>query len=257
MSVYGNGKSFSFAVDESWRGGGALIRIAICDDEKHMSDHIRAMASDFFRKKNREIQLRTFSSGEELLSYDGQIDILFLDIQMKGMDGIETARKLRDSKFRGFLIFITVLKEMVFQSFEVQAYDYLVKPVEEKQFEKTMERLYTSMQNASEDSLLVQKGYEGRIIREEEIVFCEIIDRKIYLNLASGEVVDYYERIENLETKLGSHFFRCHRSYLINLKHLKGYKNGTAYMDNGKEVPVSRLRSKEFSSVVLQYMKNI
>ena len=234
-----------------------MIRIAICDDEKHMSDHIRAMASDFFRKKNREICLRTFSSGEELLSYDGQTDILFLDIQMKGMDGIETARKLRNSKFRGFLIFITVLKEMVFQSFEVEPYDYLVKPVDEKQFEKTMERLYTSMQNASEDSLLVQKGYEGRIIREEEIVFCEIIDRKIYLNLTSGEVVDYYERIENLETKLGSHFFRCHRSYLINLKHLKGYKNGTAYMDNGKEVPVSRLRSKEFSSVVLQYMKNM
>ena len=234
-----------------------MIRIAICDDEKHMSDHIKEMVSDFFHKKNREISIRTFLSGEDLLSHDGQIDILFLDIQMKGMDGMETARKLRASKFRGFLIFITVLKEMVFQSFEVQAYDYLVKPVDEKQFGKTMERLYASMQNASEDSLLVQKGYEGRIIREDEIVFCEIIDRKIYLNLTSGEVVDYYERIEHLESKLDSHFFRCHRSYLINLKHLKGYKNGTAYMDNGKEVPVSRLRSKEFSGVVLQYMKNI
>ena len=234
-----------------------MIRIAICDDEKHMSDHIRAMASDFFRKKNREIQLRTFLSGEELLNYDGQIDILFLDIQMNGMDGLETARKLRAGKFRGFLIFITVLKEMVFQSFEVQAYDYLVKPVDEKQFRKTMERLYASMQNTSEDSLLVQQGYERRIVPKDEIVFCEVIDRKIYLNLASGEVVDYYERIENLETKLGSHFFRCHRSYLINLKHLKGYKNGTACMDNGKEVPVSRLRSREFSGVILQYMKNI
>ena len=234
-----------------------MIHIAICDDEKHMSDHIRAMASEFFRKKNREIQLRTFLSGEELLNYDGQIDILFLDIQMNGMDGLETARKLRAGKFRGVLIFITVLKEMVFQSFEVQAYDYLVKPVDEKQFGKTMERLYASMQNASEDSLLVQQGYERRIVPKDEIVFCEVIDRKIYLNLASGEVVDYYERIENLETKLGSHFFRCHRSYLINLKHLKGYKNGTACMDNGKEVPVSRLRSKEFSGVVLQYMKNI
>ena len=234
-----------------------MIRIAICDDEKHMSDHIRAMASDFFRKKNREIQLGTFTSGEELLNYDGQIDILFLDIQMKGMDGMETARKLRADKFRGFLIFITVLKEMVFQSFEVQAYDYLVKPVDEKQFEKTMERLFASMQNVGEDSLLVQQGYERRIVPKDEIVFCEVIDRKIYLNLASGEVVDYYERIENLETKLDSYFFRCHRSYLINLKHLKGYKNGTAYMDNNKEVPVSRLRSKEFSGVVLQYMKNI
>ncbi len=234
-----------------------MIRIAICDDEKHMSDHIRSMVLNFFRKKNREISLRMFSGGEELLSYNGQIDILFLDIQMKDMDGMETARKLRADKFRGFLVFITVLKEMVFQSFEVQAYDYLVKPVDDKRFEKTMERLYASMQNASEDSLLVQKGYEGRIIREDEIVFCEIIDRKIYLNLASGEVVDYYERIENLETKLNNRFYRCHRSYLINLKHLKGYKNGTACMDNGKEIPVSRLRSREFSGVVLRYMKNM
>lgn len=215
------------------------------------------MASDFFHKKNREISLRTFSSGEELLKYDGQIDILFLDIQMKDIDGMETARKLREDKFCGFLIFITVLKDMVFQSFEVQAYDYLVKPVEEKQFEKTMERLYAAMRSAGEDSLLVQKGYEGRIIRKDEIVFCEIIDRKVYLNLASDEVIDYYERIENLETKLGDCFFRCHRSYLINLKHLKGYKNGIAYMDNGREIPVSRLRSKEFSSVVLRYMKNV
>ncbi len=234
-----------------------MIYIAICDDEKHMSAHIRSCVSDFFRKKNRETSLRMFSSGEELLSYNGQIDILFLDIQMKGMDGMETARKLRADQFRGFLVFITVLKEMVFQSFEVQAYDYLVKPVDDKQFEKTMERLYASMQNASEDSLLVQKGYEGRIIPKDEIVFCEVIDRKIYLNLASGDVVDYYERIENLEAKLDKHFYRCHRSYLINLKHLKGYKNGTACMDNGKKIPVSRLRSKEFSGVVLQYMKNI
>ena len=146
---------------------------------------------------------------------------------------------------------------MVFSSFEVQAYDYLVKPVEEKQFEKTMERLFSSMQNAGEDSLLVQKGYEGRIVQKDEIIFCEIIDRKIYLNMVSGEILDYYEQIENLETKLGSHFFRCHRSYLINLRHLKGYKNGTAYMDNGREIPVSRLRNKEFSGVVLQYMKNM
>ena len=156
-----------------------MIHIVISDDEKHMSDHIKSMASDFFRKKNREISIRTFSGGEELLKYNGRIDILFLDIQMKGMDGMETAKRLRAGKFRGFLIFITVLREMVFQSFEVQAYDYLLKPIEEARFEKTMERLLASMHSAGESSLLVQKGYESRIIQKEDIVFCEIIDQKI------------------------------------------------------------------------------
>lgn len=234
-----------------------MIRIAICDDERHMSDHIRTMAADFFRGKNMDTVIWRFSCGEELLECGKQIDILFLDIQMRGIGGMETAKRLRERKFRGFLIFITVLREMVFQSFEVQPYDYLVKPIEKRDFEKTMERLVVSMQDACEANLLVQKGRESRIISLEDIVFCEIIDRKIYLYLVSSEVIDYYERIENLETKLDRRFFRCHRSYLINLRYLKSYKQGVAYMEGGKKIPVSRLRSKEFSSVILQYMKNM
>ncbi len=232
-----------------------MIHIAVCDDEKYMSDTIRTMAHDFFRRKNMETVIWQFSNGKELLESDKTIDILFLDIQMKEMNGMETARILRSRKFKGFLIFITVLKEMVFDSFEVQAYDYLVKPIEKKQFEKTMERLFSSMQDASQANLLVQRGYESSIIPFDEIVYCEIIDRKVYLHLVSSEIIDYYDRIENLERRLDGRFFRCHRSFLINLKYLKSYKNKTAYMENGKEIPVSRLRSKEFSGVILQYMK--
>lgn len=145
---------------------------------------------------------------------------------MDGIDGMETARKLRSKNYKGYLIFITVLKEMVFQAFEVQAYDYLVKPIEEEYFDKKMERLFASMQNANEANLLIQKGYESNIISFDDIIFCEIVDRKIYLHLKSGEVIDYYDRIENLETKLDGRFFKCHRSYLINLSYLKSYKNG-------------------------------
>ena len=231
-----------------------MINIAICDDEKYILDKIKKLVFDFFHRKNVEITVSQFGSGEELLRHNKNIDILFLDIQMDGIDGMETARKMRSQNYKGYLIFITVLKEMVFQSFEVQAYDYLVKPIEEECFEKTMERLFSAMQNAKDASLLVQKGYEKNIAFDD-IVFCEIIDRKIYLHLKTEEVIDYYDRIENLETKLDGRFFKCHRSYLINLSHLKSYKNGMAYMINDKQIPVSRLRSKEFSSVVLKYMK--
>lgn len=232
-----------------------MIHVAICDDEKETSDQTAKLVSDFFRRKNMQTAILQFFCGEELLRYHKSIDILFLDIQMKGMDGMETARKLRERRFKGFLIFITVLREMVFQSFEVQAYDYLVKPLEEAHFIRTMERLYASMQNAREANLLVRRGNESRIIPFEEIVFCEIIDRKVYLHLASSQVVDFYDRIENLENRLDGRFFRCHRSFLVNLQHLRGYKDGAACMDGGTEIPVSRLRAKEFSDVILRYMK--
>ena len=235
-----------------------MLNIAVCDDEKCMSEKLKIMTEDFFRKKNTDISVVEYSSGEELLKSNERIDILFLDIGMRGMDGIETARKLRAHGYNGFLIFITVLKDMVFQSFEVQPFDYLVKPVQEEHFEKTMERLFHSMQDRlspEKVNLLVQKGYESNIISFQDIVCCEIIDRKVYLYLVSGEVTSYYERIENLEKKLDERFFRCHRSYLINLNHLKSYRNNTAYMADGKEIPVSRLRSKEFSKVILQYMR--
>lgn len=232
-----------------------MIRIAICDDERLISENIRNMVLDFFHRKNLEVTVLQFQSGEELLRCDKSIDVLFLDIQMEGMDGIQIAKKLRIKGYKGFLVFVTILSEMVFRSFEVQPFDYLVKPVEEKQLEKTMERLFVSLQHSREANLLVQRGCDSSIVSFDDIIFCEVIDRKIYLHLTKERVIDYYDRIGNLEKKLDGRFFKCHRSYLINLKYLKSYKNGIAYMENDKEIPVSRLRSKEFSSVILHYMK--
>lgn len=234
-----------------------MIHIAVCDDEKEYCEKIAAMASGFFRRNNLEAETVLFSGGEELLQYGGAIDILFLDIQMRDINGMAAARQLRSRGFRGFLIFITVLPEMVFDAFAVEACDYLVKPVEETHLWRTMERLLVTLRNTGQNSLLVQRGYESHIVPLSDIVFCEIIDRKIYLHLTSMEVIDFYEKIENLEARLDGRFFRCHRSFLINLQYLKSFKDGLARMEGGVQIPVSRLRSREFSEAVLRYMKSI
>ena len=232
-----------------------MIYIAICDDEKIILERIRQFVQDFFRAKNIQVRISLYLSGEELLRSERQMDILFLDIQMGKMDGMETGRRMRGRGFRGEILFITILKEMVFRSFEVRPFDYLLKPLDRETFDSTMERLLAVMKRSETGKLFVQRGQEKLIISLQEIVYCEVIDRKIYLHLSTGEVVDYYEKMNQLVNRLDDRFYQCHRSYLVNLQHIQGFRNGTAFMRGGYEVPVSRLRRKEFSGVVLHYMK--
>lgn len=232
-----------------------MLHIAVCDDEKTMLNHLKQLVYDFFHKKKIAIVLSLFSSGEELLQSGQEMDILFLDIQMKQIDGMKTAQKLRERGCKAEIIFITILKEMVFCSFEVRAFDYLLKPVQRKDFDHTLERLMDSMEKAELDKLLIQIGNENHIIRFDEILYCEVIDRKIYLHLDTGNKLEYYDRMDNLAEKLDNRFYRCHRSYMINLQYLESYKRGYACMEGGHEIPVSRLRGKDFSHVVLRFMK--
>lgn len=233
-----------------------MLNIAVCDDEKHIRDGIRDVIRDFFQAHGEQPAVYTFSSGKELLDSDNRIDIIFLDIQMPQMDGMEVARKLRARGFRGFLLFITVLPDPVYDAFSVQAFDYLLKPIQPERFERVMDRLLQTMQNAKDDVLLVRTGHESRLIPFDDIVYCEVIDRKIYVHLTGSEVVDYYDRIESLEKRLGDAFYRCHRSYLINLRYVRNCKSNCVTMEDGTQIPVSRLRAKDFSNVMLRYMQS-
>lgn len=104
-----------------------------------------------------EIAVFPFQSGKALLDCDKKLDIVFLDIKMGEPDGLETAKELRGRGYGGFLIFITVLQEYVFNAFEVQAFDYLVKPLQEDNFSRTMSRLLLSIRSHKGKQLLIQK----------------------------------------------------------------------------------------------------
>lgn len=231
------------------------IRIAICDDEPFMLEDITAWISRYMEAKNLVCEINGFPNGNMLLKHGKAFDILFLDIQMDGPDGVETARRLREQSYHGLLIFITVLKERVFDAFEVQAFDYLMKPLDDSRFQRTMERALKFLEQENKKNIIIQKGTACQIIPISQIVYCEVFGRKIYLHRQDGEILDYYDKLEALEKRMDRRFFRCHRSYLVNLDYVCGYGKEGVLLSSGGNIPLSRLREQELTHALLIHMK--
>lgn len=232
-----------------------MLRLAVCDDEAYMREELVARLAGYMDRRGWDCRVDAFSGGRELLESREDFQMVFLDIQMPEPDGMETGRLLRERGYEGLLVFITVLEECVFHSFEVTPFDYLLKPVEEERFCRTMDRAMKRLQNQAPGALFVQAGTVRRIIPFPEILYCEVIGRKIYLHQKSGEIVEFYQRLDRLEQQLDARFFRCHRSYLVNLEHVCGYQSGQILLSDGGKIPVSRLREQELSRAILLHMK--
>lgn len=231
-----------------------MINIAICDDEPYILDEIRGKVADFMKNEKLISNIMCFESGNALLSSAYDFDVIFLDIGMDGTDGMKAARELRKRSFKGFLIFVTSLEEYVYDSFEVSAYDYLVKPVSDEKIRKTLSRMLSELKENLSENLIIRSGGDSSIIPIKDIVFFEVIDKKIYIHTVFGEIITYYERLENLESKLDRHFFKCHRSYLINLRNVKSFGKKTVQMNTGEKIPVSRLRFSSLETAVADYI---
>lgn len=233
-----------------------MLRFAICDDEPHMLDRLSAQVEDCLgRLGRRDFQISRFSGGGALLDGGESFDLVFLDIQMPPPDGLETARALRRRGDGCLVVFLTVLRERVFDAFEVRAFDYLVKPADPARLRRTLERALEDLERRRAGTLLIQRGPDREVVPLDELVYCEVMGRKVYLHLTGGGVLDYYDRLGGLERRLGSGFFRCHRSYLVNLDYVRGCGGGLVRLHGGGTVPVSRHREGELTAALLRRMR--
>lgn len=233
-----------------------MLRFAVCDDEPHMLDRLSGQITACLEELGcRDFCLARFPSGKALLEAEEDFDLVFLDIQMDPPDGLETARALRRRGDGRLVVFLTVLRERVFDAFEVRAFDYLVKPPDPARLRRTLERALRDIEGRRARTLLVQRGTAREVVPLDEIAYCEVMGRKIYLHREDGGVLDYYDKLADLERRLGSGFFRCHRSYLVNLDHVRGCGGGQVRLSGGETVPVSRLREGDLTQALLRRMR--
>lgn len=231
------------------------MRIAICDDEKN----IRELIANKVVKQYPDAEIIFFQSGEELLLSDETIDILFLDIQMSGIDGMETARELRKKDKSVILIFVTAVEEYVFQAFDVGAFNYIVKPIDDGKFSDVLHRAVDewSSQNINEKEpeeryvLINNSGVHTKVILDE-IVYAEVFNRKVVIHKLDGEI-EYYGKMSDLESLAGDSFFRPHRAYLINFKYVEKYDATTIYLERGTAL----MAKQNYPEFVKKYMKYI
>jgi len=227
------------------------VRIGVCDDEKN----IRELISNKIKKEYPNSEIVFFKSGEELLLESKDIDILLLDIQMPGRNGIEIARELRKKNKKTILIFVTAMEDYVFEAFDVNAFNYIVKPFNDNRFMDVLNKAINEYNSSGETEqetryvMVSNKGMHTKV-KLDEIIYAEVFNRKVVIHKIDEEI-EYYGKMSELEALVGESFFRSHRAYLINFKYVEKYDAKTIYMEKGKVL----MAKKNYPEFVKKYMK--
>lgn len=226
-----------------------MLQLAVCDDEEQISSDLKRLAEETISCKARE-----FSSGEELLQCRDEFDILLLDIGIGEPDGIETARRIREHS-DVLIIFITAWKEHVFEAFDVGAFHYLLKPIDEKKLKEVLRKAEKECRDRkSEEPLIIRKNGVSCNVARGEILYIENAGRKVILHMRDRQI-EYYARMRELEEELGSQFFRVHRGYLVNLMEVKSYHMGGVVLKNKEEILMAKTKYQDFVAAYMNFWR--
>ncbi len=220
------------------------MKIAIVEDNSIDRKVLEAKLMEWFLLRNTKLEIHSFTSGEEFLAnWPSNFDIVFLDIQMADLNGIEVATKIRESNQRVGIIFITNNPEHSLMGYAVEALDYLIKPVSSQTLERVMERAFRRLDNAECEFLTVNNNEGYFVLKLSEIFFIEVKRRRLLIETKNGQVA-CTKTLQYMEKQLPKSFFRCHSAFLINLYAVESLQ-GQYCIIAGMKIPISKHRRKD------------
>lgn len=221
-----------------------MITCVICEDEEIQRKKIKKYITMMLKEFRISYKILEFDSGQKLLNaYPNQADILFLDIQMEELSGMETAKQIRTFDTDVEIIFVTGFNQFMQQGYEVNARRYLIKPIEYNDFVKQVEPCIENIMNRQENYIWIRSGHLTYKVGIDTILYVETYGRQVNV-YTTNKVYSTYMTISSIEKELqGNDFFRCQKAILINLRYVDAIGTEMVLLNNN-EIPVSRLRMK-------------
>jgi DNA-binding LytR/AlgR family response regulator len=232
------------------------LHIAVCEDDAAASEYLANLSQNWAASRKINISISVFESAESFLFIyeDGKpVDIMLLDIHMKGIDGLTLAKQLRAAGGRMQMIFVTGTPDFISEGYEVSALHYLMKPIRADKLEAVLDKAAAAA--GKREAPVVVDTAEGPIrIFPGDILHAEAFAHITAIKTAGG-VVEGRVSIGALEAMLNRDFCRVHRSYLVGLYYIKQITKDAVIMDDGVLIPLSRRRYNAVNKAFIQFYK--
>ena len=218
------------------------LKIALCDDEKEQREYLCALISKWAKRKNHLAELQQYPGSEAFLfDYEEKkdLDILLLDVEMPGKNGIEVAKTVRKHDQGIQIIFVTGFYEYFSDGFDVSALHYLIKPVDEDKLYPVLDKAVENLRHRERSVLIPVDGAQVRIPLAD-ILYIQAQNTHINICTADGEPYLTRMSLAKFMESLDDTFFKVHRSYVVSLKFIKKITKPQITMENGDEIPMSR-----------------
>ncbi|HCJ41613.1 LytTR family DNA-binding domain-containing protein [uncultured Ruminococcus sp.] len=229
------------------------MRIAICDDQMIFHTELKKHLENYAKKRNLIMIYNDYTSGLDLIESPNEYDLIFMDHQMAEISGLETVRRIRRKNIRTAIIFLTSYPDIVFDTFEVNAYRFLVKPINVEKLEEALDSYLAD--NEETNFILVKTDESNKKININDIIYIEAADK--YCNIRTDEgTVLYKKTLSEIEKQLpADKFFRCHRTYLVGFRHIVSHTSTDVLFDNKEKALISRVKLPHFKKAFTDYIK--